>query len=106
MNEVINLISLLGMDYNILFLEDLLDEMGEKIMKNKSILDDKKKLKKIQTYSIMYVKNMLVKDGEFNLDIFNYYQIINFFRDLDFCLKFLVLKMYFLLNNKNHKFIN
>ena len=37
MNEVINLISLLGMDYNILFLEDLLDKMGEKIMKNKSI---------------------------------------------------------------------
>ena len=105
-NKCIKLLSFFGMENSISFLENLLDKMCEKIKNNKSILDDKKELKEIQTYSILYIKNMIIETGEINFETFNYYQIINFFRDLDFCLKLLVLKTFFLFNNKNHNFFN
>jgi hypothetical protein len=50
----------------------------------------------------MYNFSNFVKKNE----LIDFYQIINFFRDVDFCLKMLIYCIYIKLNNKNHNFLN
>ena len=80
------------------------EKLAQKLMKNESILDDKIELKEIQIYSILFVNYRINETISNYQKLYNFYQIINYFRDLDFCLKLLVLNIYINLNNKNYNF--
>ena len=61
---------------------DSLEKLYNKIIKNESILDETYALKEIQIYSIFYT--MIDFNFYSNSSPFNYYQIINYFKDFDF----------------------
>ena len=84
----------------------IIEKLGQKLMKNECILDDKKELREIQIYSIYFLMNRLIANNKNYIYMINFYQIINFFRDIDFCLKLLVFCIYSNFNNKNHIFID
>ena len=79
------------------------DKLIKKIMDKQSIIEEKNDLKKIQKYYITFIFYnfiLLNKKG-----VINFYQIINFLRDFDFCLKMYIFYNFFKLNNKNYNFI-
>ena len=85
-------------------LETIMDELCKKIMKNECILDDKDKLKEMQIYLIHVLPgNIRIFLGDSSI-LINYYQIINFLRDIDFCLKLYMLMSIYNINNKKHNF--
>ena len=82
------------------------DELYKKILNNECILEEKDKLKKIQ---ISIVRHFFFINKITNLVISiysKYSQIINFFRDIDFCLKIYIYGYYQLINTERHNFIN
>ena len=80
------------------------EELYEKLMNNKSIINEKEKLKKIQTFGILFTFFGLARYR--HKDFKDFYQIINFYRDIDFCLKLLIFYIYLVFNNGNNKFRN
>ena len=85
-------------------LEPIIGELCKKIMKNECILDDKNKLKEMQKYLIHILPgNIRIFIGDSSI-LINYYQIINFFRDIDFCFKLYMLMSIYNINNKKHNF--
>ena len=86
-----------------------LEVLCQKIMNKGSILDETDKLKELQIYLInkfALCKNLLNQIYNMNGNYYYYFQIINFFRDIDFCLKILVLCIYCGFNNKKFNFID
>ena len=84
----------------------LLENLYTKIMENESILDEKDYLKELQTSLILLLSKTL---RFLNIDptlIINYYQIINFFRDIDFCLKFFASNYFRNFQNQNNNFVD
>ena len=72
-------------------LSKLSEKLCKKIMENKCILDEKNDLKEIQIILINLINPYL---KFFNMDsqfLTNYYQIFNYFRETDFCLKIIAL---------------
>ena len=81
------------------------DKIAKKINENENILDDTKELKYIQKFCIFSIYHDL--GDKIGKDIlFGFYQIINFLRDIDFCLKIQTYMEYGRFNNINHNFIN
>ena len=80
-------------------IDDIFEEMCTKIERNESILDEKKKLKDLQIYVILFLR----LNPSFPKQ---YYQVINLLRDIDLCLKLYLSRIYMLFNNKRHNFIN
>ena len=81
---------------------DISERLYEKLMNNKSILNDKNDLKLIQIFAIIFSYYALAK-FRFK-DFIDFYQIINFYRDMDFSLKFLLYYIHLIFGKKN--FIN
>ena len=78
-------------------------DICDNIKKNECILDEKKMLKELQISLI----HLLIFGLEFKIApsfLTKYYQIINFFRDIDFCLKIYLSMAYGEFNNKRHNF--
>ena len=79
-------------------LNQLIEKLCKKIMENKCILDEKNDLKEIQITLINLINPYL---KFFNMDsqfLTNYYQIFNYFREIDFCLKVCALMLNNFLN--------
>ena len=79
------------------------ENLCDKIKNNESIIDEKESLRDIQILVLQTVASSLNLS---NSDINNFinYQIINFFRDIDFCLKFCSLAIVGNLNCTKHNF--
>ena len=56
-------------------------------MEKKSILDEKETLKELHITLIQVISFTLKLANQNPANFANYYQIINFYRDIDFCLK-------------------
>ena len=85
----------------------IIEKLNQKLMKNECILDEKNELKKVQIFCINTICLNLFDLLKENKDIFfNSYQIINYFKDFDFCLKLTIYSFYSSFNKKNHNFIN
>ena len=79
------------------------DKIAKKINENENILDDTKELKYIQKFCIFSIYHDL--GDKIGKDIlFGFYQIINFLRDIDFCLKIQTYMEYGRFNNINQYF--
>ena len=82
-----------------------IENLCKKIKNNESIIEEEETLKEIQISIIQIIASSLKSE---NLDIItniiNHYQIINFFRDVDFCLKLIAINFFININNKNHNF--
>ncbi len=84
----------------------LMENLCKKIMDNECILDEKDTLKEIQISLIKVISHGF---SAANLDrgmFINYYQINNFFRDIDFCIKIYFSSIFPLFNNKKHNYLN
>ena len=83
----------------------ILGQLSEKICKNESILDEKEKLKELQ---IIIISHSTYISRLFNMNNLSskYYQIINIFRDIDFCIKTYLLDQILIINNKKHNFLD
>ena len=66
-----------------------LEKLVEKIKKNESILDFKDEMKEIQIYIIYLLKMGFIEKKLDPTSSIEYYQVINYFRDIDFCIKLL-----------------
>ena len=77
------------------------DELFNKIMKNECILDKKESLKELQIFLIEIILSMM---EDFNIG--QIYQIFNFLRDIDFCIKIYLSIFYTAFNIKKHNFVN
>ena len=81
-----------------------IENFNDKIKENKCIIGEKEALREIQI-SIIQMLASSFKSANVDINnIFNYYQIINFFRDVDFCLKIMSISMITNFNSKNHNF--
>ena len=81
-------------------------EIYYKIMRDQCILDKKPCLRQIQI-SLIHLISFSFRLGNIDPSFFtNYYQIVNFFRDIDFCLKIYLLKFLGEFNNKRYNFID
>ena len=80
----------------------IIDTLIKKIMDKQSIIKEKNNLKEIQKYYITFIFNNFILANK-KLAI-NFYQIINFLRDFDFCLKIYIYYNFIKLNNKNYNF--
>ena len=77
-----------------------IENLCEKIKNNECIIEEEA-LREIQISTIQLFTNSL-KSENFDINNFiNYFQIINFFRDVDFCLKILALHYFSIINDKN-----
>ena len=85
---------------------NILDNLSQKLMKGEYILEYKNELKEVQIYCIYYIINRAIEVNKNNNNIINNYQIINLFREIDFCLKVLITMEYSNFNNKNKKFVD
>ena len=87
-------------------LSTIIEKLSNKITENECILDEKDELKEMQIsliHMISYNISLLNQDPTIYI---NYYQIINFFRDIDFCLKLYISNnMISAFNNKKHNFM-
>ncbi len=81
------------------------EKLCNKLRKNESILNEKNDIKEIQIYSIYFSTYAYSRDPR-GKSLFDFYQILNFLRDVDFSLKLLLYFNYIRLNNKNHYFVN
>ena len=87
----------------------IVEKLCEKLNKNESILDEKNDLKEIQIHLIILSLYNIISSNNNNNNLnklINYYQILNYFRDVDFCFKIIIYETYFKLNNKNHNFVD
>ena len=83
---------------------DNIDYLCGMIKENKCIIEEEEALREIQITSI---QNTAYSIKVQNLDInnfINHYQIINFYRDVDFCLKILAINFVSNITSKNHNF--
>ena len=80
----------------------IIEELTQKIKNNESIIELTEELKEIQKFYIITFFVNIINTKKF--DIIKYYEVINFFRDLDFCSKIVIFIEFSHLNNKNHKF--
>ena len=95
-----------GGNDDILESEYIIEKLYQKIVKNECILDDKDKLKKLQISLIQLIPaNFRLFLGN-NSILANYYQIINYFRDLDFCLKLIMIQNISGIINKKNNFVD
>ena len=84
----------------------ILEKLSQKIMNNESILNEKDDLREIQIscfYKLHYSLIIAIQDSSIFV---NYNQIINFLRDIDFCLKILVTMMISIIKNKKQNFLD
>ena len=86
-------------------LMSLLENLYKKIMENESILDEKEVIKQLQISLILIYSYSLRLVNVDPTHIINYYQIINFFRDIDFCLKIYASNCSQIFQNKKNNFI-
>ena len=80
------------------------ENLYEKLNRGQSIIREKEYLKQIQTFSILFTFFGLLRHR--HKDFIDFYQIINFYRDIDFCLKFLIFYIYLVFNDKKNIFMN
>ena len=78
--------------------------LAEKIMNNKSILEEKEFLKKIQKFAILLTFFGLSRHK--HKSFIEFYQIINLYRDIDFSLKLLIFYVYLIFNDNKNIFMN
>ena len=83
---------------------EISEKFCEKINKNESILNDKEDLKKIQIFCILFTYFGLARYRK--KEFLDYHQITNFYRDIDFCLKFLIFYIYLIFDDKKNKFMS
>ena len=83
-----------------------IDKLCGKILNNESILDEKDKIKEIQTFIILVNCHSYRQLNYTKILNEEYYQIINFFRDIDFCLKLYIIISLTSINNQKVNFIN
>ena len=76
---------------------EISEKLYKKLMNSESIINDKEDLKCIQTFAILF---------SFYAVSIDFYQINNFYRDIDFCLKYLVYYFYLVYKNGNNIFAN
>jgi len=84
----------------------ILENLSRKIMDNECILDYRDEFKKINIYTIYLI---IFSNTMIDLDITYFgkcYQIINFLRDIDFCLKILVSNKFFLFKTEKFSFFD
>ena len=82
------------------------ESLCDKIKENKCIIEEKESIREIQI-SIIQLLASILKSANVDINnIIKYYQIINFFRDVDFCLKLMILNIISNFNSKNHNFIS
>ena len=80
------------------------ENLAQKLLKNESILLETNLLKQIQLFSILFTYFGLARHRK--KEFIDFYQIINFYRDIDFCLKLLIFYFYLIFNDRKNKFIN
>ena len=80
-------------------------QLFDKIGLRQSILEEKECLKDFQI-SILHIISISLRAENIDPSFFSYYQIINFLRDIDFCLKIYLISIYTVLNNNKHNFID
>ena len=81
-----------------------IENLCEKINNNECIIEEEEALREIQILTIQLLTYSL-KSENFDINNFiNYFQIINFYRDVDFCLKILALHYFSIINDKKHNF--
>ena len=93
----------IGLEMNLF---TILEKLTKKIMENECILDEKEDLKEIQ---ILCLYLLFISFKMANQDFYsfiNYYQIKDFFRDIDFCLKILVSSKFGMLSTGKINFID
>lgn len=73
-------------------------------MNNKSILEEKEFLKKIQKFAILLTFFGLSRHK--HKSFIEFYQIINLYRDIDFSLKLLIFYVYLIFNDNKNIFMN
>ena len=97
----------LELSFNIIEkLSVLLDKLSKKIKENKCILDEKDDIKELQIIIIKYLF-LILDDTEMEMGFFfRYRQFTNFFRELDFCLKILLLMEFAPFNVSKKNFID
>ena len=81
-------------------------ELWDKLLKGENIFEEKNKLKELQ---ILLIDSLSFYYNFSNIDfafIGNYYHIVNYFRDVDFCLKIYLFINFSFINTENHNFIN
>lgn len=83
----------------------LSEQLFDKIGLRQSILEEKECLKDFQI-SILHILSFGLRAENIDPSFFSYYQIINFFRDIDFSLKIYLISIYAGLNNNKHVFID
>ena len=80
--------------------DEISGKLYKKILNNESILDDEIHLKKIQI-SLLYEISVQIKISfGINAEFFNNYQIVNYLRDLGFCLILELLPIMMIITNK------
>ena len=83
---------------------DISEKLNEKLMNNKSILDNIDDLKQIQIFAIIFSYYGLSRNRY--KDFIEFYQIINMYRDMDFSLKFLLYYIYLIFKGGKNIFMN
>ena len=84
----------------------LMENLCKKIMDNECILDEKNILKEIQISLINLLFYGLSVSNKDSGMFIKYYQINNFFRDIEFCIKIHFSSIFALFNNKKHNYID
>ena len=79
-------------------------ELYQKILNGECILDDKTKLKKVHNFLLkqISISFCFFKDNS----IINYFQIFNFLRDIDFCLKVVIIGWISIVTNEKYNFLD
>ena len=80
------------------------ETLFNKIMNQESILQEKESLKNLQIFCILFTYFGLARHR--SKEFLEFYQIINFYRDLDFSLKLFIFYVYLIFNDKKNKFMN
>lgn len=83
-----------------------IEQLYAKIINNESILDEKDKIKEIQIFIIQMIFYNFKQSNKTKFFNEEYYQIINFLRDIDFCLKLYLIIYLTSLCSKKVNFIN
>jgi len=83
-----------------------IEQLYAKIINNESILDEKDKIKEIQIFIIQMIFYTFKQSNKTKFFNEEYYQIINFLRDIDFCLKLYLIIYLTSLCSKKVNFIN
>ena len=84
----------------------IMEKFSKKILRKESILDEKEDLKEIHTALIFIISSNLRKANQNLTTFINYYQIVNFFRDIDFCFKIYATMINAALNNKKFNIVD